>query len=466
MCNANTLIKTLIKVFNPSLIFLTFIVLHLSGVVLGDPYIVYSEYIDAVFTISLPQTIKFGFGVHREVGYEANRLGIKRALLVVGKKLVDSRLARDVVASLESGGVEVHIFSDVRIEPEDEELVEGYKKIRDLKLDGFIALGGGSTIDTAKILNLLYSYPAPLEDYINRPVGRGMQPPGPLKPLIAIPTTAGTGSESTSVAILDVKRLKVKTGISSPRIRPTIALIDPLTTLTLPPMVTASSGLDVLNHAIESYTARPYTARHAIKSPEERPVYSGATPLGDLFSEKAIEWVVKYLRRAYADPLDIEARYYMMLAASIAGMGFGHVGVHVPHAMAYPIAGMVRNYYPEDYDFGYPIAPHGIATAIPAAYAFKYLAPYNHEKFARIAEILTGMHIERDPKAIGEAIFEGYMRILENLKIPTSLRELGFGREDLEALVDGTLKQQRLLSIAPKNIGKKDLEKIFLETLG
>jgi len=433
---------------------------------MGDPYIVYSDSVDAVFTISLPQTIKFGMGVHREVGYEATRLGIRRALLVVGKRLVDSRIARNVISSLESEGMEVEVFSDVRIEPEDEGLVEGYKRIRDLRIDGFIALGGGSTIDTAKILDLLYCYPAPLEDYINRPIGKGLAPPGPLKPLIAIPTTAGTGSESTSVAVLDVKRLRVKTGISSPMIGPSIALIDPLTTLTLPPMVTASSGLDVLNHAIESYTARPYTAKQALKSPSERPVYSGATPVGDLFGEKAIEWVVKYLRRAYADILDIEARYYMMLAASIAGIGFGHVGVHVPHAMAYPIAGMVRNYYPENYDFGYPIAPHGIATAIPAAYAFKHLSPYNYEKFARVAEILTGEYVGRDPKAIGEAIFESYIELLEDLGVPTNLRELGFGKEDLEALVDGTLKQQRLLSIAPKNIGKKDLEKIFIEAIG
>jgi len=186
-----------------------------------------------------------------------------------------------------------------------------------------------------------------------------MTPPGPLKPLIAIPTTAGTGSESTAVAVIDIKKLKVKTGISNPYIRPTVALIDPLTTITMPPMVTASSGLDVLNHAIESYTARPYTSKPRSQSPGERSVYSGATPLGDIFGEKAIEWVSNYLRRAYASPLDIEARYYMMLAASIAGIGFGHVGVHVPHAMAYPIAGMVRSYYPEDYDFGYPIAPTG-----------------------------------------------------------------------------------------------------------
>ncbi|MEM4966516.1 MAG: hydroxyacid-oxoacid transhydrogenase [Sulfolobales archaeon] len=432
---------------------------------LGYSYISYSPATDPVFTISLPQTIKFGMGVSREAGYEAKRLGIRRALLVVGPRLSGSKLAENVRSSLEEEGVNVEVLTKVKIEPDDEEIIEAYKEIKGKEIDGFIALGGGSTIDTAKILNLLYTYPAPLEDYINKPIGKGLQPPGPLKPLIAIPTTAGTGSESTSVAILDIKRLRVKSGISSPYIRPTVALIDPLTTVTMPPMVTASSGLDVLNHAIESYTARPYTSKPAIRNPAERPVYSGATPLGDLFGEQAIIWVNKYLRRAYADPNDLEARYYMMLAASIAGIGFGHVGVHIPHAMGYPIAGMVRSYYPPDYEFGYPIAPHGIATAIPAGYVFKHIASYNLPKFSRTVELLTGERVQSVAE-VRELLFEYYMRLLEDLGIPTNLRELGFGREDVEALVDGTLKQQRLLDQSPKYVSKKDLEKIFLEALG
>ncbi len=428
-------------------------------------YVTYSQFNDPVFTISLPQTIKFGYGVSKEVGYEAKRLGLKKVLLVVGKRLIESKICEEVRASLENEGIEVSITDRVRIEPEDEALIDAYKDIKDKDLDGFVALGGGSTIDTAKMLNLLYTYPRPLEDYINKPVGKGIIPPGPLKPLIAIPTTAGTGSENTSVAILDVKELRVKTGISNPYMRPTVALIDPLTTISSPPMVTASSGLDVLNHALESFTSKPYTAKPSIKNPGERPVYSGSTPLGDLFAVKAMEWVKKYIRRAFADPLDLEARYYMMLAASIAGIGFGHVGVHVPHAMAYPIAGNVKGYYPPDYEFGYPIAPHGISTAIPASYAFRYLVPYNIDKFKEAAKILTGEELE-DAKEIGNAIFEYYIKLLEELSVPINLGEIGFARADLDILVDGTLKQQRLLVLSPKTLTKKDLEKIFIEALG
>ncbi len=427
-------------------------------------YLTHSNQTDPVFTISLPQVIKFGFGVSREAGYEAKRLGIKKALLVVGERVAETKLLEEVKGSLEEAGVSVRVLTKVKIEPEDEALLEAYREIKDEELDGFIALGGGSTIDTAKVLNLLHTYPRPLEDYINKPIGKGISPPGPLKPLIAIPTTAGTGSESTSVAVLDVKKLKVKTGISNPHLRPTVALIDPLTTITMPPMVTASSGLDILNHAIESFTAHPYTSKPAIRNPGERPVYSGATPLGDMFAVKAMEWVRRYLWRAYADPYDLEARYYMMLGASIAGIGFGHVGVHVPHAMGYPIAGMVRTYYPEDYEFGYPIAPHGIATAIPAGPTFKHLAPYNQPKFSQVLKLLTGEETS-DPKEIGEGILEYYLHILESLRIPTDLRELGFNKNDLEDLVNGTLKQQRLLSISPKKITKRDLEAIFKELL-
>jgi len=430
-----------------------------------NPYVTYSPMNDTVFVLSLPQTIKFGFGVSKEVGYEAKRLGLKKVLLVVGKKLIETKLFEEVKQSLENEGINVEINSRVRIEPEDEELLEAYREIKDKDIDGFVALGGGSTIDTAKVLDLLHTYPRPIEDYINKPVGKGILPPGPLKPLIAIPTTAGTGSESTSVAILDVKNLRVKTGISNPYMRPTVALIDPFTTISLPPMVTVSSGLDVLNHAIESFTSKPYTAKPALKNPSERPVYSGATPLGDMLARQAIEWVHKYLRRAYGNPSDLEARYYMMLGASIAGVGFGHVGVHIPHSMAYPIAGMVRNYYPQDYEFGYPIAPHGISTAIPAAYAFRYIASYNFEKFKEVVRILTGEELE-NVREVSDSLFEYYIRLLEDLNVPTNLSDIGFTKNDLEALVDGTLKQQRLLAQSPKLITKKDLEKIFLDALG
>lgn len=428
-------------------------------------YLISTKYNDTVFTIGVPQVFKFGMGVSREAGYEAKKLGLKSILMIVDRKVAETKIFEEVKASIEGEGIKVYVTTHIHYEPTDTAIIEAYKEVKDLQIDGFLALGGGSTIDTAKALNLLYCYPADIMDYVSKPIGKGIPPPGPLKPLIAIPTTAGTGSETTPTIVLDIEKLKLKTGIRHAYIRPTVALVDPLTTITMPPMVTASSALDVLTHAAESLTAHPYTARPALKSPDERPVYVGATPIGDIFAIEAIKWVNKYIRRAYANPYDMEARYYLALGASIAGIGFGHVGVHVPHSMAYPIAGKVKKWHPPDYEFGYPIVPHGIAVTIPAPYAFKYLTPYNYEKFIMFAKAV-GLDVEGlTIRELGEVIYEYLIELLEDLKIPTTLKEIGFGKEDLNDLVEGTLAQRGLLARAPKTITKEDIQEIFLEMI-
>ncbi|MCL6647143.1 MAG: iron-containing alcohol dehydrogenase [Chloroflexi bacterium] len=417
---------------------------------------------DTVFTLNVPD-LKVGLGATREVGYEARRLGIRRALVVVGPRLEGSETLGTVLESLAAEGVESELCTRVRVEPEDEAVLEAYQEVREKRFDGVVSVGGGSTIDTAKMLNLLTSYPAELMDYVNKPVGKGLPPGGRLKPHVAVPTTAGTGSESTGVAILDITALRVKTGISHPYLRPDVAVVDPLNTLSLPPMVTASAGLDVLNHAIESFTARPYTSRPRVARPAERPVYAGATPVGDIFALEAIRWVHRFLRRAVARPHDLEARYYMALAASVAGIGFGHAGVHVPHAMGYPIAGLVRGWHPADYDFGYPLSPHGISTAIPAAYVFRYLARFDPDRFAQVAEALELP--AGDAAQVGERLFDYYMDLLSTLGIPLTLGEIGFGRADLERLTEGTMAQQRLIGLAPKEITREEVRRLFEEAL-
>ncbi len=426
-------------------------------------YLASTEMNDNAFVINIPE-LKFGIGVSRELPYEAKRLGMKNVLLVVGKRLSETKAFEEIKYSLENNDIKVHVTTHVHIEPEESELVKAYEEIKDLKIDGFVALGGGSTMDTAKVLNLLYSDPRDIYDYINKPIGKGLSPSAPLKPYIAIPTTAGTGSESRNVAVLDINKLKVKSGIRNLYMKPTLALVDPLLTITQPPMVTASSGLDVLNDTIESYTSRPYTAREKPKSPGDRPVYVGVTPIADVFAKEVVSWVHKYLMRAVGDPFDIEARYYMSLGASVIGSVFGHVGDHIPHSMSYAIATMVKEWYPEDYEFGYPIVPHGISTAIPAPYAFKYITPYAHEKFGELAEALNVGYKSMDVKELSESIFEYYIKLLEWLKIPTTLRDIGFTNNDLDKLVEGTIVQP-LLAGSPKKIDKKDLEIMFKEMI-
>jgi alcohol dehydrogenase len=420
---------------------------------------------EGVFTIDTTK-IKFGIGAGEEVGYEASKLGLKKALVITDNNLIQLSSIKKVIENIEKYDVLTIIYSDIEIEPTDESMVKAAQWARDKDFEGIIAIGGGSVIDHAKVINLLTKYPADIMEYVNRPIGMGKPVPGPLRPLIAVPTTAGTGADLTAVAVLDIKKERVKTGISHPYLRPTIAIVDPLLTVDMPPTVTASTGLDVLTHAAEAYTTKPYYARPRYPSPADRPVYQGANPITDAFSEKAIELVSKYIRRAYYNGYDIEARYYMALACELAGSGFGHAGVHIPHANGYPIAGMVRDYIPPDYKVDHPLVPHGISVVLTAPAAFKHIAPAVPERVAKIAELLGVEPKSLDPKYVGEAVYEAFVRLIEDLRtLPRGLKEVGYKESDIPALVEGSLKQQRLLVGAPISVGRKDLEKIFRESL-
>jgi alcohol dehydrogenase len=420
---------------------------------------------EGVFIIS-SVTMKFGIGASEEVGFDASRLGLKKVLVVTDKNINSLGVVSRVIDSLEKYGVATILYDDVEIEPTDESMVRAAQWAKEREFDGIVAVGGGSVIDHAKVINLLTKYPADIMEYINKPIGLGKPVPGPLRPLIAVPTTAGSGAENTAVAVLDVKKERVKTGISHPYLRPTLAVVDPLLTVTMPPTVTASTGLDVLTHAAEAYTAKPYYARPKYPSPADRPVYQGANPISDIFSELAIQYVAKYLRRAYYNGYDLEARYYMLLACELASTSFGHAGVHIPHANAYPIAGMVRDYIPPDYKVDHPLIPHGISVVLTAPATFRLLAHVVPERVAKIAELM-GYEPESDkPKKIGEAVYEAFVSLIEDLKtVPRGLKEVGYKESDIPALVEGSLKQQRLLAVAPMPVGKKDLEQIFKESM-
>ena len=225
-------------------------------------------------------------------------------------------------------------------------------------------------------MNLYTTYPpADFLDYVNAPIGKAQPVPGPLKPLIAIPTTAGTGSETTGVSIFDLTARHAKTGIASRRLKPTLGLLDPDNTRTMPPQVAASSGLDILSHAIESFTAMPYAARPRPERPLLRPAYQGSNPISDVWSLQALRMVAGYLVRAVEDPGDDEARAQMLLAASYAGVGFGNAGVHLPHGMSYPVSGQVKDYRAPGYATDHPLVPHGISVILNAPAVFRFTAP-------------------------------------------------------------------------------------------
>jgi alcohol dehydrogenase class IV len=294
-------------------------------------------------------------------------------------------------------------------------------------------------------------------DYVNPPVGAGRRPPGPLRPHLAIPTTAGTGSEATTVAVLDVPDLRVKTGISHRFLRPAQAVVDPELTRTMPGPVAAATGLDVVCHAAESFLSRPYDTRPRPGSPDERPPYQGANPVADVWSAKALEYGGRFLRRAVADADDVEARGAMMLAATMAGVGFGSAGVHIPHACAYPIAGLRHEYRPPGYPDDHPFVPHGFSVIVTAPAAFRFTYEAAPERHHHVAELVAGGPVEPGPDALPSVLTE----LMRDVGAPSGIAELGYGDEDVDDLVAGARRQQRLLAVAPREPSDDDLAAIL-----
>ena len=409
--------------------------------------------------------IRFGFGVTREVGAELADLGKKHVLVFTDPNLRALPPLTAVLESLQEHKIRFSVFDQVCVEPSDESFREATTVAQSEEFGAFVAVGGGSTIDTAKAANLYSSYPAEFLDYVNPPIGRGLPIPGPLKPLIAIPTTAGTGSETTGVAIFDFVQMKAKTGIAHRRLRPTIGLVDPDNTRTLPSAVAAASGLDVLSHAVESYTAIPFQQRARPERPLLRPAYQGSNPISDLWSLEALRLVGIYLRRAVADSGDDEARANMMLAASYAGIGFGNAGVHLPHGMSYPIAGMVRNYRPPGYSADHPLVPHGISVIINAPAVFRFTSSACPERHLKAAELLGANFFGAKPEDAGKILADQIVILMRDLKVPNGLRELGYESADIPALVEGTLPQHRVTKLSPRPAGPDELARLFEQSM-
>jgi hydroxyacid-oxoacid transhydrogenase len=414
---------------------------------------------ETVFTMEMTP-IKVGPGATNEVAFDLKRLGVKRALIITDRGIMKLGLPERVRTLIQEAGISADIFDAVHVEPTDQSFEAIATFVRGRDYDGFVAIGGGSSIDSAKAANLFTTYPAPVMDYVNRPIGKGLPVPGPLKPLVAIPTTAGTGSETTAVTIMDVLSLKVKTGISHRYLRPTLAIIDPLNTVTLPPMATAYPGFDVLTHALESYTSRPYNGRPQHK-PDERPVYVGSNPISDLWCEKALEYLGHYFRRAVLNGMDVEARTHMALAATYAGIGFGNAGVHVPHSIAYPVAGLVKNFSPPDYPKEEPIIPHGLSVVVTAPATFRWTYPVSPERHLRAAQLLGANVHGLTSAEMSEVLPQTLLSLMRDTGIPNGLAALGYGEADVPALLEGTLKQQRLLVNCPRDAGAEELRQVI-----
>ncbi|QWC86128.1 iron-containing alcohol dehydrogenase [Nocardioidaceae bacterium] len=416
---------------------------------------------ESVFTYGAP-SLKFGPGASDEVGHDLGELGVSRALLVTDAGVAATGHPERIADQIRAAGVEVAVFDRVQVEPTDVSLEAAISWAREHgPFDGFVAVGGGSCIDTAKAVNLLLTNPGELIDYVNAPVGGGRNPVNVLHPLVAVPTTTGTGSESTTICVLDVLEQHVKSGISHARLRPVLAVVDPDLTMTQPAGVTAAAGMDILCHALESWTARPYTS-YERKRPEQRVPYCGSNPVADLWSERAMTLLAGSFRTAVAHGEDAQAREQMALAATFAGLGFGNAGVHIPHANAYPVAGQVRDFRPAGYDADHAMVPHGMAVSLTAPEAFRFTFDSDPQRHLQAAELLAPGHDHgRDADTLPRVLAD----LMRDIGIPNGLGEVGYAEGDVDALVEGTLKQQRLLATAPREVTAEDAAAILTASL-
>jgi len=417
---------------------------------------------ESIFTYGAP-ALKFGDGASDELGFDLAQLGARRALVITDPGVAATGLPQRIADQVARYGVEAAVFDGVRVEPTDASMQAAVDWARAHgPWDAFVAVGGGSSIDTAKAVDLLLTNPGELLDYVNAPVGGGRAPTSPLHPLVAVPTTTGTGSESTTVCVMDVLAQRVKTGISHVRLRPVLAVVDPLLTISQPPGVTAAAGMDILCHALESYTARPYSAGPR-KAPEQRVPYCGSNPISDTWSERALALLAGSFRQAVRHGDDLTARREMALAATFAGLGFGNAGVHVPHANAYPIAGQVRDFHPADYPDGEAMVPHGMAVSLTAPEAFRFTFPAAPERHLRAAELLAPG--ASDSAEAADRLPAVLVSLMRDIGIPDGVGAVGFGAADVDDLVAGALKQQRLLATAPREVSADDLAGIFTRSM-
>jgi len=405
--------------------------------------------------------IVFGRGALTELGEQARALGVKRVALFTDPILAGLPFFETARNSLRSAAIEVLVYDRVKVEPTDASFLDAADFAKREAPDGYVSVGGGSVIDTCKAAALYATYPAPFLAYVNAPIGEGRAIPGPLPPHIACPTTSGTGSECTAIAVCDILALATKTGIAGKRLRPSLALIDPTCTATLPASVVAASGFDVLCHALESFTARPFTARLKPDRPASRPLSQGRNAWSDLGSLEALRLAGKYLVRAVNDASDAEAREQLSWAATLAGIAFGNAGVHLPHAMAYAVAGLVRDFKMPGYPDEEPMVPHGVSVVVNAPSVFRWTSSACAQRHLDAATHLGADTRDAPLEDAGRVLADHVASLMRATHVPNGLTGVGYSAADLDALADRAALQKRLCDNAPRPVSKGDLRALF-----
>lgn len=415
---------------------------------------------DDAFTIDASR-LTFGAGCLKEAGDHAKALGMTRVGVYTDRRVRELPHFGTVTGSLRAAGLDFAVYDEVKVEPTDDSFKRAARFAIEGKFDGFVSVGGGSVMDTCKAANLYSSHPAEFLAYVNAPVGEGKPVPGPVKPHIACPTTSGTGSEATGIAIFDLLSLKAKTGIQSRWLKPATGLIDPEVTRTLPATIVASTGFDAMSHALESLTAISYARRAKPQRPSQRPPSQGANPWSDAVAFEALRLIGQYLIRAVDDAADIEARSEMMYAATLAGIAFGNAGCHLPHGMSYAVSGLVREYRTPHYPQDEPFIAHGMSVILNAPSVYRFTASACPDRHLDGARVLGADVRGAAPTDAGEILAATLVKFMRSTNFPNGLSAVGFSDADVAALVDGTLPQQRVIGNAPKKVAQDDLRQLF-----
>lgn len=415
---------------------------------------------DDAFTIDASR-LTFGSGCLKEAGDHAKASGMNRVAVYTDARVRELPHFASVITSLRSAGVDFAIYDEVRVEPTDASFKQAARFAKEGKFDGFISIGGGSVMDTCKAANLYSTHPADFLTYVNAPVGEGRPVPGALRPHIACPTTAGTGSEATGIAIFDLLDMKAKTGIQSRWLKPTTGLIDPDVTRTLPATIVASTGFDAMSHSLESLTAISYARRTRAPRPSLRPPSQGANPWSDAVASEALRLIGRYFVRAVRDASDTDARTEMMYAATLAGIAFGNAGCHLPHGMSYAVSGLVREFRTPHYPQEEPFIAHGMSVILNAPSVYRYTAEACPDRHLDGARLLGADVRGAVPADAGEILAKTLIEFMRAVEFPSGLAAVGFSHADVDTLVEGTLPQQRVIGNAPRPASRTDLHQLF-----
>ncbi len=419
-----------------------------------------TEESDRGFTLGMP-TFTFGPGVLAEAGEQARDLGLRRVALFTDARLTVGEHVAKVKASLAAAGVDAVVFDAVLVEPTDGSFQEAARFATEGRFDGYVSVGGGSVMDTCKAANLYASHPAEFMTYVNAPIGAGQRVPGQVKPHIACPTTSGTGSEATGIAIFTLSSLNAKTGIISRKLIPTLALIDPDVTKTLPANIVAATGFDCMSHALESITARAFPRRLNPAKGVAKPVSQGANPFSDMLAAEALKLVGEFHVRAVRDASDTEARTEMMYAAMLAGIAFNAAGCHLPHGLSYAVSGLTKDWHVPGYPEGKTLVPHGMAVVLNNPSVWRHTAPAHPERHLHCAACLGADTKAATPGDAGEVLAGRVVEMMKATGMPNGLSALGFGEDQIDALATGAEPQYRVMKNAPVDVGRDELRSLF-----